>query len=123
MGDLETEFMESIVDKVEIGPVEVLFAPHHGRDSGKVPTAWLKKMKPKIIVIGEAPSHHLNYYPEYNSITQNSADDITFDCDNLGIHVYVSNPTYSVDFLEDLESEYLYSHKIKLGTYIGSLVT
>ena len=33
-----------------------MFAPHHGRDSGKIPVSILEQMDPKIVVIGEAPS-------------------------------------------------------------------
>lgn len=101
MGDLETEFMENIEDDVDWPEVDILFAPHHGRDSGKVPESILKKMNPKIIVIGEAPAENLNYYGDYNTICQNSAGDITFDCVTEQVHVFVSDPEYSVDFLDD----------------------
>lgn len=60
MGDLETEFMKNIEQSIEMPDIDILFAPHHGRDSGKIPESWLKKITPKIIVIGEADSKHLN---------------------------------------------------------------
>ncbi|MGD0590741.1 MAG: hypothetical protein ABSA44_08085 [Bacteroidota bacterium] len=101
MGDLGTDFMENIKDDLDLPKVNVLFAPHHGRDSGTVPSELLEEMNPDIIVIGEADSEHLNYYDGYNTITQNSAGDITFDCDGKKVHVYVSSDTYSVDFLDD----------------------
>jgi len=115
MGDLETEFMENIEDDVELPDIDILFAPHHGRDSGKVPESWLKEMSPEIVVIGEANSKHLNYYSGYNTITQNSAGDITFDCVEGRVHVYVSNENYSVDFLVD-ENQGVFDY------YIGTLV-
>lgn len=99
MGDLETEFMENIADALSLPKTTVLFAPHHGRDSGKVPAELLEEMDPVLIVIGEAPSTHLNYYAGYNTITQNSAGDIIFDCDGDYIDIYVSNKSYSVKFL------------------------
>lgn len=99
MGDLETEYMENIADALSLPKTIVLFAPHHGRDSGKVPTELLNAMSPKLIVIGEAPSAHLNYYVEYNTITQNSAGDIIFDCEGDYIDIYVASDSYSVDFL------------------------
>lgn len=108
MGDLETAFMENIEDAISLPSVNILFAPHHGRDSGKVPQAWLTALDPRIITIGEAPSKHLNYYAGYDTITQNSAGDITFDCDGSEVHVYVSNSAYSVDFL---------TNKYKANTY------
>src|SRR5437016_2516065 len=79
MGDLEADFMDNIVNAIETPRTDILFAPHHGRDTGMVPTDWLEQMQPGLIIIGEAPSEYLNYYQGYNSITQNSAGDITFD--------------------------------------------
>jgi len=101
MGDLETDFMELIKEEIEMDPVDILFAPHHGRDTGNLPEKWLSEMNPKIIIIGEAPSEDLNYYEGYNTITQNSAGDITLECVTSKVHIYVSNEEYSVDFLDD----------------------
>lgn len=115
MGDLESDFMDNIVDEITFELVDVLFAPHHGRDSGKVPTKWLEAMNPKIVIIGEAPSEYLNYYDSYNTITQNSAGDIVLECVDSKIHVYVSNEDYSVDFLDDESRANTY------GYYIGTL--
>lgn len=117
MGDLETGFMEEIKDSITLPEVDILFAPHHGRDSGTVPSEWLEELNPGLIVIGEAPSKHLNYYAGYNTITQNSAGDITLDCGLHKVHVYVSNDEYSVDFLYN---EYMSD---SLGEYIGTLTT
>ena len=100
MGDLETEFMEAIEDELNLPAVDILFAPHHGRDSGKIPESMLTQMSPKIIIVGEAPSEHLHYYPGYNTITQNSAGDIIFECETDRIHVFTSNE-YDVDYLDD----------------------
>ena len=115
MGDLETDFMEEIEAHVTLPHVDVLFAPHHGRDSGKVPASWLEKMDPGIVVIGEAPSQHLNYYGDYETLTQNSAGNITLDCEAGKVHVYVSSSTYTVDFLENE------AKPDTLGRYIGTL--
>ena len=103
MGDLETDFMENIIDEISFPKINVLFAPHHGRESGKVPSDWLEEMDPDVIIMGEAPSSNLDYagYDNYNKITQNSAGDIVFDCVEGKIHIYVSNENYSVDFLEN----------------------
>lgn len=101
MGDLETDFMDNIAEDLSLPGVTVLFAPHHGRDSGKVPSALLAQLDPKIIVIGEAPSMHLNYYAGYDTITQNSAGDIVFDCSGDFVDVDVGSATYSVDFLRN----------------------
>lgn len=116
MGDLETDFLDSIASDLSLSPITVLFAPHHGRDSGKVPATLLEQLDPQIIVIGEAPSEHLNYYGGYSTITQNSAGDIVFDCSDDCVDIYVESATYSVDFLYDRRLRNTY------GYYIGSLV-
>jgi hypothetical protein len=115
MGDLESDFMDKIKDEVAMEATDILFAPHHGRDSGKVPAEWLEQMEPQVIIIGEAPSEHLNYYSGYNTITQNSAGDITMECVEGKTHFYVSNYDYSVDFLDDENKT------DDCGKYIGTL--
>ena len=100
-GDLETTFMERIKGAVSWPEIDITFAPHHGRDGGKIPASIFGEMNPKIVVIGQAPSKHLNYYGSYNTITQNSAGAIYFECVKNWVHIYVGSSTYSVDFLED----------------------
>ena len=99
MGDLETDFMEKIRNTINPEASHVLFAPHHGRKTGRVPKDWLEKIDPTIIVVGEAPSSDLTYYDGWATITQNSAGDIVFECLSGKTHVFVSKPEYSVDFL------------------------
>lgn len=114
-GDLETEFMENIYSDVELQNTSIIFAPHHGRKSGRLTQKWLDDIKPKIIVVGEAPSEHLEYYKNFNTIKQNSAGDVTFECDGSWVHVYCSSDTYSEKFLTDKKREN------SLGRYIGSI--
>ncbi len=113
-GDLETDFMERIKDEIAWPDVDILFAPHHGRDSGKISKSILEKMDPKLVVIGEAPSKNLNYYADYNTITQNSAGSIYFECVANWVHIYVDSSTYGVDFLENMAAS-------TYTNYIGSL--
>lgn len=101
MGDIETEFLETVKDDIDFTSIDILFAPHHGRKSGKVPNDILKILDPKVIVIGEAPSENLNYYSGYNTIKQNSAGDIIFECKSNKVHIYVKNSNYSENFLND----------------------
>ena len=101
MGDLEADFMEDIEDDVSLDEIDILFAPHHGRDSGKVPESWLEILNPKIIVIGEAPSEHLNYYRGFDTIKQNSAGELLFECVENAVHIYVENQSYKEDFLDN----------------------
>ena len=98
-GDLESEFMNIISDEISLPKADIVFAPHHGRSSGKLPSNWLSAIDPKIIVIGEADSTMLAYYKGYNTITQNSAHNIVFECNTGKVHVFVSNINYSVNYL------------------------
>lgn len=114
LGDLETEFMESITEHIKLEKTTIVFASHHGRDSGKIPDSWLEKLDPQIIVIGEAPSRHLNYYTGYTTITQNKAGDITMECVDDKVHFYVSNPDYEHAKLTD-------EGKTTFDNYVGSI--
>ena len=120
MGDMENEFREKIKDSISWPKVDVLFAPHHGRESGKVSKDILDEMEVKLIVIGEAPSEYLDYYNGYNTITQNSTEDIIFNCVEGYIHIYVKKESYpySTEFLENLDLE-----DESKGQYLGSLKT
>lgn len=102
MGDMESDFIEKIKGCVDWPKIDILFAPHHGRDTAKVPGEILKnKLSPKVVVIGEARSDELNYYKGYNRILQNSAKDITFNCRTGWVDVFTSSDTYvpTDDFL------------------------
>ena len=114
MGDIESDFLNSVKENIEFEKIHVLFAPHHGRESGKIPEDILKILNPDIIVIGEAPSENIDYYSRYNTITQNSAGAITFVINNETVDVYVSNSDYDVDFLD------YKSGKKDFSYYLGS---
>ncbi|MFL5899119.1 MAG: MBL fold metallo-hydrolase [Solirubrobacterales bacterium] len=116
LGDLETDFMETIEDEVEIPKVDVVFAAHHGRS--RMPASWIEKMDPQIIVIGEAPKEHLEYYEGRDHIRQNSAWDITFENRGGRTDVYVGNSDYEASFLQD-EGLDDTAH----GYYMGSITT
>lgn len=115
-GDLETDTLKEIEDAVSLPRTTLVFAPHHGRSSGRLPTSWLDRLDPKIIVIGEAQSEHLDYYRNYNTITQNSAGDIAFECVGDQVHVHVSATGYDVTFLVNKRIRSLPGMR-----YIGSL--
>ena len=53
-------------DDLKLPKADILFAPHHGRKTGKIPKSILDVVNPKIIVIGEADSEYLHYYQGYN---------------------------------------------------------
>lgn len=115
MGDMEHEFFEKVKDIIVWPEIDILFAPHHGRESGKVSEDVLKKLDPYLVIIGEAPSENLDYYSGYNTITQNSAGNITFKCDNDKVHIYVETSSYNVSFLDNDKK-----YDSSLGYYLGS---
>ena len=98
-GDLENDFLEKIQDYVEFSNADIIFAPHHGRKSGKIPKSIPDKIKPKLIVIGEAESDYIDYYDGYDTITQNSAGNIVFDCGVMEVDVYTSSD-FNHDYLK-----------------------
>jgi hypothetical protein len=79
----------------------ILFAPYHGRNSGRVPRSLVDQLKPRIIVIGKAPSRYSHYYGGYETLTQNSAGDITFECETGKVQIFKSENTYEVFHLDD----------------------
>lgn len=81
MGDLETDMQQAYYEeyKNSIPQVDILFQPHHGRKSGSIPHDLLKALNPKLIIIGNAPSEHIDYGNSRQTITQNTAGDIYFE--------------------------------------------
>lgn len=120
LGDLTTEFMEKIKNKINWGKIDLLFAPHHSRKSGRVPTSILSKLDPKLIVVGEGSSKDLYYYSEYSTITQNKSGNIMFDCVEKDIHVYVSDFKYTNKNLQKRKNIFQNYEGLK---YIGSIYT
>ena len=117
-GDLKTEYMDKIKDNVNWIKADVVFAPHHGRSSGKIPYDILEKIEPKVIIIGEAPSENLDYYSGYETITQNTAKDIVIICEDGYSDFFVSNGDYNTGpkNLKNIAGKYLNGYK-----YIGSI--
>lgn len=120
MGDMETDMQQEFNDSVtNIPKATVVFAPHHGRKSGHIPADLLSKLNPKLIIVGEAPSEDLDYYQDYDTITQNTAGDISFKVQTDYIHIYVSEPGYSTTAnLEDASDK---APDIEGMYYIGSI--
>ena len=113
-GDLHKDFMELIENDFETSPVDIIFAPHHGRRTGRVPTSILKKLAPKLVVIGEAATEDLDHYTGYKTIPQNIAGDVIFDCVAHKVHVYTSKPC-KAGFLDNENAP------IKDDYYLGTL--
>lgn len=45
-GDIETDYLEKVKDNIEFEEIDVLFAPHHGRESGKITKDILDILNP-----------------------------------------------------------------------------
>lgn len=98
MGDMETDMQQEYYDvcKGDIPHVDILFHPHHGRESAAVPDDLLGALSPKLIIIGNAPSEHLDYGDSSCTITQNTAGDILFENEGNKVHVYTANEITNV---------------------------
>lgn len=85
--------------KDDISNLDVLIAPHHGRDSDK-DFAFLDIMNPKLTLIGNAKCQHLAY-DEWNRrglehIQNNQGGNILIDIYNNGeMHVSCSNKSFA----------------------------
>lgn len=116
MGDLETEFMESIKQAVPNLPqVDILFAPHHGRDTP--PREWMEQLSPQVVVLGEAEEEHLDPYAGYTKVRQSRAGDVTFECVSGQTHIYASKRGYRHSGLHDEGRPDTY------GKYAGTIHT
>lgn len=84
--------------KEAVSDVDVLIAPHHGRDSGRN-YDFLDVVKPRLTIFGNASSDHLAYNPWYNRdlpiLTNNQCGYIIFDIDSNGLAVYAKNETFA----------------------------
>ena len=95
MGDMETDMQEEFDKKVTNTHKPIVFAPHHGRKSGHIPSSMMDKLTPKLVIVGEAPSDELDYYSDYDTITQNTAGDILFETNGDYLDIFVSKDEYN----------------------------
>jgi beta-lactamase superfamily II metal-dependent hydrolase len=91
-GDMHREFMEKIENDFDTSPIDIAFAPHHGRRTGRIPPSVLEKLSPKIVILGEAAVEDLDHYSGYNRIPQNVAGDIILECVDQKVHIFTSKP-------------------------------
>lgn len=93
MGDLETDFQKAYYEayKSSVPHVNILFQPHHGRVSGSIPDELMKRLNPQLIIIGNAPSKHIDYGDSQMTITQNTSGDLLFENDGGYVHIYAQN--------------------------------
>lgn len=112
--------------KEDISDIDVLIAPHHGRDSDK-DFAFLDIMKPRVTLMGNAKSKFLAY-DEWNNrdlihITNNQVDNVLIEFDDEAMCVSVSNQSFADKYCQqnwhhdafenDSEHGYWYLFQIK----------
>lgn len=99
-GDSEDLTWEHIINNhaEKVKNIDVLFAPHHGRDSDRN-FDFLKSLTPTITLFGNANSNHLAYnkYPG-TRITNNQAGYVILDISTQHISLYVKNAEFAKDF-------------------------
>lgn len=122
-GDSHDGSWEHILEKYseEVSNIDILFAPHHGRDSGRN-YDFLKTLTPKITLLGNASSEHLAYekYPDVR-ITNNQAGYVVMDVSEEQIAFYVKNHEFCRDFRKKKGlAEPIYNAKFK-GWFLGVL--
>lgn len=89
--------LENFAD--EVTNIDILFAPHHGRNSGRN-FEFLKILTPTVTLFGNASSKHLEY-KSYNSeikVTNNQAGYVIMDIQGNFINLYVKNLEFARDF-------------------------
>jgi beta-lactamase superfamily II metal-dependent hydrolase len=78
--------------------VELMIAPHHGRDSER-DRAFLSAVKPKLTLFGRAPSEHLAYDAWSNRdlayITSNQCGTIVVDASTAPMKVFVTKGMFA----------------------------
>lgn len=84
--------------KDAVSNIDVLLAPHHGRDSGRS-YDFLKTLKPRVTLFGNASSQHLAYgcYDPIR-ITNNQAGYIVIDISEDKMTFYVKNFDFARDY-------------------------
>jgi competence protein ComEC len=83
----------------ELSNIDILFAPHHGRDSDR-DYAFLNLLKPRVTLFGNASSKHLAYdkYTGSIRITNNQAGYVVMNVSDDNIQFYVKNRAFADSF-------------------------
>ncbi len=100
-GDSEDSTWEHILENYSdlVKDTDILFAPHHGRDSGRS-YDFLKIVNPKATLFGNASSKYLAYsqYKSNVKITNNQAGYVILDISPDYLKIYVKNLEFARDF-------------------------
>ena len=102
-GDSDDHSWDYIIERYspDVSNIDVLFAPHHGRDSNR-DYAFLKTLNPRVTLLGNASSKHLAYScypgPPKIRITNNQAGYVVIDASATALTFYVKNYDFARDF-------------------------
>jgi len=101
-GDAHDNAWEHVIKtwKEKVKDVDLLLAPHHGRDSERS-YDFLDIVNPKMTFFGNAKSEHLAYSAwrsrKLEFITNNQAGCMVVDCSGDNLTVYVTNERFARD--------------------------
>ena len=102
-----------------VNNIDLLIAPHHGRDSGRS-YEFLDTLKPTLTFFGNARSEHLAYSAWRNRglsyITNNQANCMVVDASTTPMVLYVTHK----NFATRINSDTFYSNTFK-AWYVGSI--
>ena len=99
-GDSHDDTWEHILKnwEADIRDIDLLIAPHHGRDSDRS-YEFLNLLRPTLTFFGNARSEHLAYDAWYNRglpiITNNQANCMVVDASASPMDLYVTNETFA----------------------------
>jgi beta-lactamase superfamily II metal-dependent hydrolase len=103
----------------DVRNVDLLIAPHHGRDSDRS-YDFLDVVRPTMTYFGNAPHEHLAYDAWNNRglpfITNNQANCMIVDISDEEMSQYVTNQSYAEDV-----SPYTFYSEHHQGWYIGAI--
>src|SRR5947209_329004 len=124
-GDSHDQTWEHILDRwpSDVANVDVLVAPHHGRDSDRS-YDFLDIVQPKLTLFGNARSEERRV-GVWNRrgllfLTNNQAGTIILDVNSTGLHIYVSHKPFAEAFVEGRGYATHYDSDVR-GWYIGTL--
>ena len=121
MGDLETEMQAEFYAQYRghIPHVDILFQPHHGRETGSVPEDLLKALNPSLIIIGNAPAKHIDYGDSRYTITQNTSGDLVFVLETKKVHIYSKHTIPNMPVTIKYDWDYAFGYNLKNASMLG----
>lgn len=115
--DTWTHILENYED--DVANIDLLIAPHHGRDSGRS-FEFLNTLKPTLTFFGNAPSDDLAYSAWHNRglsiVTNNQANCMIVDASAAPMKLYVTHGNFAMK----VNSDTFYSNTFK-AWYVGPI--